>query len=187
VDRIAVWWIGEGACDGEVMGDVRDQVERAFGVPVTVALHAERPTGTLDPARGQHLSSGILKWLMARRAERDGTIVGVTDADLFIPVLTFVFGEARLGGGVAVVSTARLGGERGARPDRRVLAARLAKESIHELGHAFGLVHCLSPRCVMARSASLVHVDAKGAALCHDCRLRLREVASQGGVGAHER
>jgi archaemetzincin len=186
VGGISVWWIGEGEWDEAMMTAVRADVERAFGMPATAAAHPERPVGTLDPARGQHASSAILKWLMARRPE-EATVVGITDADLFIPVLTFVFGEARLGGGVAVVSTARLGGEPRLGLDRRLLAARLAKETIHELGHAFGLVHCTSARCVMTRSASLVHVDAKGGSLCHDCRLRLREGAPQGGVHAHER
>jgi archaemetzincin len=101
----------------------------------------------------------------------------VTDVDLFIPVLTFVFGEATLDGDVAVVSTARLADENG----DRYLAARLAKESVHELGHTFGLIHCGDARCAMARSASLAHVDVKRAALCGDCRVRLRERQLRGG------
>jgi archaemetzincin len=115
-------------------------------------------------------------------AEDAGKLVGITDRDLFIPVLTFVFGEAKLGGGIAVVSTARLHGTPAKPADPRLFVSRLAKECVHELGHAFGLLHCAETRCVMARSASLLHVDAKGSALCRDCRIRLREFQQGGGT-----
>jgi archaemetzincin len=94
--------------------------------------------------------------------------------DLFIPVLTFVYGEALLGGRCAVVSTARLGRLPGsAGPD--LSSSRLAKECVHELGHTFGLVHCSTARCVMARSVSLASVDGKSATFCNDCRLQYLE------------
>ena len=72
----------------------------------------------------------------------------MTDADLFIPVLTFVYGEAQLGGRAAVVSTARLAVEQG-RHDPALVAERIVKECVHELGHTFGLLHCDTPGCVM--------------------------------------
>lgn len=165
----------------QVLDEVRAEVERAMEVPTRIWTSAERPSGTLDSGRGQHSSTGILRWLTSARPDGAGTLVAVTDADLFIPVLTFVFGEATLGGGLAVVSTARLGNDAGTRLDRRRLVARLAKECIHELGHAFGLVHCIDAGCVMARSASVRHVDAKGGRLCRNCRVRLRELTRQEG------
>jgi archaemetzincin len=185
VAGIAIWWIGEAAVEERVLDEVRAEVERAMEVPTRIWTSAARPSGTLDPVRGQHSSSRILHWLSSARPDGAGTLIAVTDADLFIPVLTFVFGEAALGGGLAVVSTARLGTDAsGARTDRRRLVGRLAKECVHELGHAVGLVHCAEPACVMARSASLRHVDAKSGALCRNCRLHLRELWRQES-GAH--
>ncbi len=166
--------------DERVMEEVRRQVERTFDVATTVRRSPERPSDTLDRARGQHSSTGILRWLVTVTPGDGAKLVAITDRDLFIPVLTFVFGEAKLDGGIAVVSTARLGGVPGKPVDPRLFVSRLVKECIHELGHAFGLLHCAEARCVMARSASLLHVDAKGSALCRDCRIRLREL-QQGG------
>ncbi|MBI2217288.1 MAG: peptidase M54 [Candidatus Rokubacteria bacterium] len=162
------------------MEEARVQVERVFGVSATLARRAERPSGTLDPRRGQHLSAGILRWLVAMRPPGATKLLGVTDVDLFIPILTFVFGEAKLDGVVAVVSTARLSGDAGG-GSPRVSQARLVKECIHELGHTFGLIHCADPRCAMARSVNLAHVDAKRATLCADCRIRLSELRHGGG------
>lgn len=94
-----------------------------------------------------------------------------TDVDLFIPILTFVFGEAQLGGRAAVVSTARLGG--GA---PTLLPERMRKEASHEAGHLFGLLHCDEAFCVMSRSATLADVDRKNAELCADCGVRLADL-----------
>ena len=61
-----------------------------------------------------------------------------------MPVLSFVYGQAQLEGQVAVVSLARLRPEfHGLLPDAAVLERRAATEAVHELGHTFGLVHCL--------------------------------------------
>ena len=95
-------------------------------------------------------------------------------------MLTFVYGEAQLGGRAAVVSTARLAVEQG-RHDPALVADRIVKECVHELGHTFGLLHCDTPGCVMARSVNLIEVDAKAVALCGPCEARYRELREKDG------
>ena len=92
-------------------------------------------------------------------------ILGLTDADLFIPILTFVFGEAQLKGRAAVVSTARLGGPPAAR-----LPLRLETEAVHELGHTFGLLHSSDDGCVMHASTYVEEIDLKSDSFCLSCR-----------------
>ncbi|MGE3840498.1 MAG: peptidase M54, partial [Vicinamibacterales bacterium] len=128
----------------------------------------------LDVRRGQHASSLLLEWLLEHRPHGAVRTLGLTDVDLFIPVLTFVYGEAQLNGPVAVVSMARLSGGPGSAGERLV-TARLAKESVHELGHTFGLLHCSSERCVMKRSVSVAAIDGKATTPCGDCRTLLLE------------
>jgi archaemetzincin len=168
------------ASDGDVLEGVRAQAERVYGQPVRLWHGRERPTDAFDPRRQQHSSTRILKWLNAARPDHARKILGVTDVDLFIPILTFVYGEAQLNGPSAVVSTARLRANGGPLDGGGLLRARLTKECIHELGHTFGLIHCSRPACVMARSVNLVHVDAKDDLLCHDCWVRYRELQQQG-------
>jgi len=172
VGGLWLWWIGEGQIEREAMEHVRLHVERAFRVPAALWGDPARPEGTFDARRGQHHSGRLLEWLL-RKGPARGRVLGVTDVDLFIPILTFVFGEAQLFGRAAVVSTARL--SEPVLVDRRVLWERLAKEAVHELGHALGLTHCSRPECAMARSAGLRDVDRKGGQLCADCRTLLSQ------------
>jgi archaemetzincin len=173
---LTMWWIGEGASDGPLLEFVRRHLEAEFLMPVTCADPGERPTGTLDARRQQHASREVLRWLVDRASRVPGRLLGLTNVDLFIPVLTFVFGEAQLDGRAAVVSMARLQ----APQDPRLTADRLARESLHELGHTFGLLHCTAFEgagrrarpCVMSRSASIRAVDAKSNRLCPECRTR---------------
>jgi archaemetzincin len=100
-----------------------------------------------------------------------GRLLAVTSLDLFVPVLTFVFGEAQLGGSCAIVSVHRLREEvYGLPADPVLLQERLFKEAVHELGHTFGLRHCDDWRCVMTSSHSVEWLDVKSSELCANCR-----------------
>jgi len=169
VEAIHLWWIGEREPRETVLAHVRLHLERAFGASVPLWAGPERPVEAYDARRKQWSSSRILDWL--DRVGPGGRVLAVTDVDLFIPILTFVFGEAQLNGRAALVSTARLA-EPGL-PDERVVLERLAKESVHEVGHVFGLLHCDSVGCVMGRSSSVRDVDKKRGELCPSCRERV--------------
>ncbi len=182
-DIIHLEWIGDQAMPAGLLERVRQQVGTVFGCATDLQAVNGPPRDTLDPRRGQHSSTRILRWMQGRVAPGGGKLLGITDRDLCIPVLTFVFGEAQVGGPAAVVSTARLGRTYNDRPASPALVeARLAKECLHELGHTFGLVHCVNPACVMSRSNSVLDVDRKRGAFCRDCRLRLRERMEERGA-----
>jgi archaemetzincin len=175
---IYVAWIGEGPEPTGLVADAATVLRREFGLSAHRASVSGLPNGTLDEKRRQHSSRAMLSWLAERLPDPHAKLLGVTDVDLFIPVLTFVFGEAQLGGSVAVVSLARLREPQSA----RLLHARLLKEAVHEVGHTFGLVHCASNACVMARSPGIAAVDVKEDRLCDDCRIRYRDLREQSYV-----
>jgi archaemetzincin len=176
MEPIYVWWIGEGRPEEALMEHVRARLGAAFARPAVAWASTERPRGSFDERRRQHLTATILQWLLTT-GPASGKVLGITDQDLFIPVLTYVFGEAQLGGRAAVCSTARLlEGVELVGP--RLLRERLAKEAVHEVGHAFGLRHCDEARCVMGRSAGLGGVDGKHHELCDTCRQRLLQPAA---------
>lgn len=136
--------------------------------------------GTVDlapcfvPSREQYHATLALAALLRLRPDEDSKIVGVVQLDLFVPVLTFVFGQAQLGGPGAIVSTCRLRTEfYGLPSDEGVLVERTIKECVHELGHAFGLVHCTEYRCAMHASSSVEEVDLKESRFCRACMAAL--------------
>ncbi|HSA78916.1 MAG TPA: archaemetzincin family Zn-dependent metalloprotease, partial [Nitrospirota bacterium] len=104
------------------------------------------------------------------RRDRD-RVLGVADADLSVPGLNFVFGEADASAGVAVISLTRLRQEfYGLRRNTRLFHDRTVKEAIHELGHTCGLGHCPDPHCIMHFSKSLWDTDKKGPEFCTRCK-----------------
>jgi archaemetzincin len=128
------------------------------------------PQFAREPARGQYNSSLILAELFRRRTDPPVRILGVTDVDLFAPVLTYVFGEAQMRGPAAVVSTFRLRPELYGLPsDAELVSRRLLVESVHELGHTAGLTHCHTPGCAMIGSTYVEEIDLKGPGLCEQC------------------
>jgi len=147
---ILLQWMGVGPVDGDMLERVRQEVEMSFALPTRLDTVTAPLVDSLDPKRGQHSSTKILRWILTGMPSGAAKVVGITDVDLFIPVLTFVFGEAQVDGPAAVVSTARLRLTYNDRPaSLNLVEARLLKECLHELGHTFGLVHCPDAACLM--------------------------------------
>ncbi len=124
------------------------------------ALHAERQ---------QYHSSEILARMQKYVSGNTWRLVGITELDLYIPILTFVFGEAQLSGSAAVVSYHRLRQEfYGLPPDANILANRLLIETVHELGHTLSLIHCQDYRCAMAAAHAVEWIDIKDSGFCEE-------------------
>jgi archaemetzincin len=153
-----------------MLGELAGGLARAFSARCEILRPEPDPPQAFNATRQQHWSTQILAGMAGRLSPGAGRVLGITLADLYIPILTFVFGEAQLEGRCAVVSTHRLRQEfYGLPPDRALLSHRLLKEAVHELGHTMGLVHCDDYRCAMASSHSVEAIDLKGAIFCEVC------------------
>jgi archaemetzincin len=131
------------------------------------------PEFAFHPERQQYHSSEVLACMQPLLQPNSWRMLGVAAVDLYIPILTFVFGEAQVGGRCALVSSYRLRQEfYGLVPDSGMLRARLFKESVHEIGHTLGLTHCHDYRCAMAASHAVEWIDIKEGWLCDQCRSR---------------
>lgn len=128
-----------------------------------------------DPARRQYNGNTLLQEVDRQYAAESSKTFGLFYVDLFIPILTYIFGQAFLGGRTAIASIYRLSNERyGLREFEDLLLERLTKEVIHELGHTFGLIHCHVPACVMGSSTYVEDIDQKSSSLCSKCREELQ-------------
>ena len=179
----AVYLLAIGTVPAPAMSRVEGIIADWCPWPVKHLPAVPLPEDTFDPRRGQYKSVELMK-LVVRQAPADATrILGVTEADLAIPTLTFVFGQAQLDGQAAVVSLARLRQEFYALPaDEALLRERLLKEVLHEFGHTFGLTHCADSKCVMSLATHIGLVDSKESRYCSHCGAHLvRTVASIDG------
>ena len=160
---------------------VRVTVEKAFKMKVVLGEKLSAPARSYSRERAQYLSTDLLDVLAthARGDERIERIrLGITNVDLFVPELNFVFGEASSARRVAVFSTARLNSQAYGEPkDEAILLRRATTEAVHELGHVFGLGHCTSPSCVMWFSNTLSETDRKGSEFCQRCTRQIDSLA----------
>ena len=137
----------------------------------------ELPAEYYNLARRQYNSTLLLHKLELETLKyTSDRVLGVTEADIYVPGMNFVFGEAKLWGRCCLISIFRLKPEfYGSSPDQSILLERCVKESIHELGHTLGLQHCSVESCVMHFSVSIHWVDRKEAEFCADCKAKIEK------------
>lgn len=145
-----------------------------FGVKVTEGLPLMDIEDAFDRDRCQYSVGVILSKLSGSIGSGGNKVLGVVTVDLYSPGLNFVFGQADVRFGTAVISTYRLRQEfYGLPADEQLFRNRTLKEAVHEIGHTFGLGHCSDLRCVMHFSNCLADTDLKSASFCGSCRPRL--------------
>ena len=157
-----------------INGAVAETVERIFRFRTRVAPLLADLNFAYDEKRDQYFSTAILEALEKKLPPDCVKVLAITREDLFIPILTHVYGEAQLGGRAAVVSISRLMDYPGA-GDLKKSRERIVKEAAHELGHAFDLRHCEDPRCIMHYCRKLEDVDHKSDQFCRYCKVLLSD------------
>lgn len=151
------------------------EISRIFGFRTFEKPLLENLDFAFDPIRKQHYSTKILKKLENLMPPEAIKVIAITDVDLFIPILTYVFGEAQLGGKTCIISTYRLKESYHSIDSRPIYRHRMVKEAIHELGHTFNLRHCKDQKCIMHYCRSLDDVDHKSEQLCRYCDVLLKD------------
>jgi archaemetzincin len=168
-----------GKADRSIMVRIKENLARVFPDIVCVVVEEHFPLleEAFDEKRQQYQSYVILREVQgyAVRKASLNRVLGVVDADIFVPKLSFVFGEATSPGKAALISLWRLKPEfYGDRADIELLLGRAVKEAIHELGHTLGLWHCSCSSCVMHFSNSISDTDIKQSVFCDKCHLHAR-------------
>jgi archaemetzincin len=160
-----------GSVPAELLVELCRGLSREFAAPCEVLEPEPDPEFAFNVTRQQYHSTEILASLVRRNIPDDSRVLGIALFDLYIPILTFVFGEAQLRGSCAVVSAHRLHQEfYGLPEDSLLFHERLLKEAVHELGHTLSLSHCEDYQCVMSPSHGVEWIDLKTSHFCATCR-----------------
>jgi archaemetzincin len=148
------------------------------------SVHLEVPCRLIEPPPGLEMpvipgrdqvdADRLLSRIEALERRPGLALVGLTGRDLAIPIFTFVFGRARVGGRAAVVSLARLRPEHYGLPSDPALTVRRGvAEILHELGHVAGLGHCQDFQCLMHFSTDIEAADLRPLTCCESCAAEL--------------
>ena len=163
--------ISFGYFDADVLRNVADLVKKEFLLNVNIKEGHLDLSEFYDPTRRQYNGVKLIHIVEDAYSSDFSKTIGLFNVDLFIPILTFIFGQAFLNGRSGIASNYRLSNERyGIKLDEKLVLERFIKEVIHELGHTFGLIHCHIPTCVMRSSTYVEDIDQKSMHLCLNCR-----------------
>ncbi len=158
-----------GKCEKEILFFLAEKL-KLFGMTVKLRNELAVPKGSYSKKRQQFLAGKFLETAEKCQSYR---VLGITEKDLYVKKLNFVFGLAQKGGKAAVISVSRLrfGIDPQKNKDNIIFQKRCLKEAVHELGHTMGLSHCSRMDCVMFFSNNLLDTDAKSERFCSRCRL----------------
>ena len=163
--------ISFGYFDAEFLRNVAEAVKKEFYLEVNIKEGHLDLSEFYDPTRRQYNGVKLIHEVEAAFSSETSKTLGLFSVDLFIPILTYIFGQAFLNGRTGIASNYRLSNERyGIQTDDSRILERFIKEVIHELGHTFGLIHCHIPTCVMRSSTYVEDIDQKSTHLCLKCR-----------------
>jgi archaemetzincin len=155
---------------------VAANIQAMMGIPVDILAPMEIPGEAFQHHRQQYDAGLVIKHLKESVSVEQSRILALLTADLCNPILTYVYGEAEIGGSIAVVSTFRLSqNEDGSPATKERYYERLAKVALHEVAHTFLLYHCEDPRCLMRFSPKVSALDQIVLAFCDRCEFMLRE------------
>lgn len=174
-DRILIYWAE--LPDPAIISQLGIALEGIFGVAALERGEIAISRAFYSEERGQYHAGKVLDGLLALREREKDIVLCITDLDLYVPELNFVFGVASSVQGCALVSTNRLRNSfYGLPDDYEIFLRRLLTEAVHETGHVAGLPHCPNPACVMYFSNSLADTDRKGFEFCPSCRKEVKKV-----------
>ena len=155
---------------------IADLIKGCFGLTTHILSPFELPEDAFDERRLQYNAAIIIESFESIDFGNYEKIIAVLNQDLFIPIFTHVFGEARQGGKFGLVSLYRLAkNPDGSIPPKSLIHERTAKVALHELGHLLDLLHCEHKKCIMHFSGGIDEVDDMLMNLCEYCSIYLQD------------
>ena len=170
LEKRGITFVSQGRFEKKFLDRMAHDVGTVFEIPVTIAPFYHDIGSCFDPARKQYDANRLLQLVHLEHADNSLKTIGLFKVDLFIPILTYIFGQAQYNGNAGISSVYRLRNEQyGLQENDKLLFERFRKVIIHEIGHSFGLIHCHIPSCVMRPGTYVEDIDQKKHLFCKKC------------------
>ena len=163
---------------------LQEYAEIYFNLPVKILeaidLRKTKFTSRINPRGNVHQlhTRDLLKYLSQRKPRNAYLVLGVTVTGLYPdPAWNFVFGQANYRNQVGIFSFARYHpafyGRKVEGEVEKLILERSLKVMCHEMGHMFGIGHCIHFHCLMNGSNNLEESDRSPHYLCPVCLRKL--------------
>ncbi len=188
--RNVIYVLPVGDFDKGVAPDLKVLLEytRAYYYPMKVVMkkvvsdEKVRAKSRLNGGVKQWLAPDVLRWMSDDLGKDAYAMIAVTMTDLYPdPKWNFVFGMASLRNRVGVFSFSRYRSE-----DSLTVLRRSAKVLTHEIGHMFGIKHCIFYECNMNGANHLGEVDQAPLHLCPVCLRKMQGAVKFDALGRYE-
>lgn len=174
-----IYLVPVGDVEEKLLQHIKEKLPESYPFTIKVEiLSKEKLIEKAHDASRMQYDAGIIlndfigKTTIDPRIER---FLLITDTDLFVPKMNYVFGLSYPHKGAAIMSVSRLKNEFYGRPrDDKAFMARAAKAAVQELGHSWSVRHCATRKCVMFYSDNLEDLDRSPLKFCVSCRRDLR-------------
>ena len=147
---------------------------QVFNCAVDILSGAKMPQEAYSPIRGQYFTMVLLQKLELLKSSEREKVIGLVDDDIYTSDRNWVMGASDRIAGTSVISLHRLRQEYyGYGEEDKVLYRRVCKETVHQVGHLFGMRACRNPRCAMFSSERMQDIDEKREKFCDNCLRRI--------------
>ena len=152
-----------GTIRGSVLNTLKYEIPEYLPYEKVVREQKINLPDSYDPVRKQYNAAFFFS--EATSGDYDSLLL-VTDTDMYLGLLNYVFGHYE--GNTALVSMQRIDPSWDQRDNPQTFRDRLLNESLHQLGHTFGLTHC-KKKCVMKHVSDVLDIDRRPIDFCKPC------------------
>jgi archaemetzincin len=152
---------------------LKEEIEKYYHYKVEVLEKIELPEESYYKPRNRYKADILIKYLKENKKQKYKYILGITNKDISTKTRNHqdfgIFGLGYCPGKSCIISTFRI-----KHTNKEKVLDRILKIGLHELGHNFGLRHCIDKKCFMTdANASIKTIDNAKMDLCNKCKSKL--------------
>ncbi|MGZ3448806.1 MAG: hypothetical protein ACXVEF_04365 [Polyangiales bacterium] len=171
--RLTVHLVPIGKVPQETIDHTAKSLREAAPIDIVVEPGRALPKSAETIEKGRYSADALLTFLEDVPATKGQKVMGIAEIDIVTPKngnpRWGILGLGSIDGKTSVISTYRMRRKWEGGAPEPVVRDRLAKISLHELGHTLGLDHCPNKGCIMEDGHGTVKTIDAETALCATC------------------